>query len=602
MKPVKLITTILFLIFSLQETRAQPFNAQLANMLQDTLNSYFTQVGNIRGMSAGVYIPGQGSWTGVAGVSHTGQPIQEGMRMGIASNSKLFVAALFLKLAEDNILSLDDPISRWLPNYPNVNPAIRIRQLLNHSSGVSDPLFISPWMDTINAHPNRLFTANEVLSWLGPPLFPMGTSYGYSNVNYILAGMIAKNATGFSVSRLIRDSLLTPLNMDSTFFDVEEPASGTLAHRWWNGIDYHDTSRTGLNSAGGCSGSLFSTSSEMLQWYNALFNGQILQPASLTALTGFIGTGNPAYQYGLGISRETTQNYTYWGHGGSTWGYRSKMIYDSCLKVAVCGLTNCFPSGMEAVTFLLYRAVKNHIPGCSMNISGPVSVCQGSSNQNYTVPAIPNASSYAWTLPAGVTGSSSGNSITVNFGTVAQSGDIIVRGINSYGAGGSAVLKVSVTPRPATPVITQVGNTLSSSAPAGNQWYNAGGLISGATGLSYTITSSGSYYCIVTQSGCSSAPSNTINAVLTGIVTVGTEGSWRISPNPANHSFINSVSGIPLNNMVLTIYNAAGTRIRTEKIRQDISVISTTGMGSGIYIVELKTGKTTVRQKLLVQH
>ena len=601
MKPAKLISILFFLMNSWQESNAQSFNSQLANMLQDTLNTYFQQVGNIKGMSAGVSIPGQGNWIGVAGISHTGQPINTGMRMGIASNSKLFVSVMMLKLAEDRIISLDDPLSRWLPNYPNINPAIRIRQLLNHSSGISDPLFIAPWMDTIKAHPARMFTATEVLGWLGAPFFPAGTSYEYSNINYVLAGMIAKNATGFSIARLIRDSLFTPLSMDSTFYDVEEPASGTIAHRWWNTIDYHDTARTGLNSAAGCAGAIFSTPSEMLQWYNAVFNGQILQPSSLHELTNFIGTGNSLYQYGLGISRETTQSYTYWGHGGSTWGYRSKMMYDSCLKFSVTGLTNCFPSGMEAVTFLLYRAVKNHIPGCSSAITGLSTVCQGDNNVTYTVPPIPNATSYAWSMPAGITGSSSSNSITLNFGAAAQSGEIIVRGVNNYGPGGFTTLKVNVTPRPVPPVITQSGNILTSNVVSGNQWYNAAGIISGATNPAYTITSSGTYYCITTQNACSSSPSNSINAVLTGLIEIGNEGHWKISPNPANNSFSNVISGVPLNNITLRIYNTAGVCLKTESVRQQQITVATTDLAIGVYIIVLQSGNLNVRQKLVVQ-
>lgn len=598
---MKRILFAAFLFFSAPGAKSQSFNPLLAAMLQDTLNNYVQQVGNVKGMSAGVYIPGQGSWVGVTGISHTGQPINAGMRMGIASNSKLFVSTIMLKLAERNIISLDDPLSRWLPNYPNVNPSIRIRQLLNHSSGIADPIFISPWMDTINANPTRVFTPAEVLSWLGPPLFPAGTSYGYSNVNYILAGMIAKNATGFSIARLIRDSILTPLNMDSTFFDVEEPATGTIAHRWWNSIDYHDTSRVGLNSAGGCAGSMFSTASEMLQWYHALLSGQIIKQSSLNELTGFIATSSPTYQYGLGFSRETTLSLTYWGHGGSTWGYRSKMIYDSCLKVTVCGLTNCFPSGMEAVTFLLYRAVKNHVPGCSGAVAGPATICQGTSGVTYTVPPISNASSYAWTLPAGVTGTSNTNSITVNAGATAVSGDIIVRGVNNYGPGGSSVFKLTVTPLPPAPVITQSGNILTSTAPSGNQWYNAAGIIPGATGTTYTITASGSYYCIVTLSGCSSPASNTINAVLTGLTSVGNGGSWNLFPNPAKNILFNVVEGTPATNLQLNIYNVLGRLIRSEKINHSQQQISVENLVSGLYIVELKSALITARQKLIIQ-
>lgn len=429
-------------------TKAQTFNASLATMLQDTLNTYVAAISNIKGMSASVYIPGQGIWKGVAGLSHAGTPITSDMRFGIASNSKLFVATIMLKLAERGVLSLNDSLSKWVTiTNSNINPNIRIRQLLNHTSGISDPIFLSPWMDTINRNPTRVFTPNEVLSWVGAPLFAVGTSYGYSNINYIIAGMIAQNATGFHISRLIRDSILTPLNMDSTFYDVMESSQNVTAHRWWNSVDYHDTSRVGLNSAGGCAGALFSTSSEMAQWYTALFNRQIISLASLSELATFVSTGNATYQYGLGLSRETTQGRTYWGHGGSTWGYRSKIIYDSCLRVTVCGLTNSFPSGMDGVTFLLYRAVVNHIPGCSSPISGASVVCRGTT-VTYSVPAISRASSYNWVLPSGATGSSNSNSITVTFGATAVSGTITVTGVNAYGTGGSSSLAVTVNPKP----------------------------------------------------------------------------------------------------------------------------------------------------------
>lgn len=460
---------IFILAFSVSGLKAQTFNPLLAAMLQDTLSTYVSQISNIKGMAASVYIPGQGIWTGVVGNSYAGHPITRDMRFGIASNSKLFTSVVLLKLAEDNIISLEDSLHNWLTiTNPNINPNVTIRQLLNHSSGISDPLFSAPWMDTIRAHPTRVFTPNEVLGWVGAPLFPAGASWGYSNINYILAGMVAQSATGYHISELIRDSILTPLQMDSTFYDVEEPVNGILAHRWWNTIDYSDTSRVGLNTAGGCAGSIFSTASEMVQWYHALFNGQILTPSSINELTTFIPTDNPAYQYGLGFSRETTLGVPYWGHGGSTWGYKSKMMYDSCLHVSVAGLANSFPAGMDGVTFLLYRVVKNHIPGCSGAITGPVYVCEGTDSVTYTVPPIPNANSYVWTLPSGVTGSSNTNAITLHFGEGAGSGNIVVTGVNNYGPGGSSSIGVTLIPAPAVNGTAQTcyGSTATYTTPA----------------------------------------------------------------------------------------------------------------------------------------
>lgn len=502
---MKQITWLSFFLLIGQTVYSQIFNPLLANMLQDTLDTYVAQIGNIKGMEASVYIPEQGIWTGIAGDSYTGQPITSDMRMGIASNTKLFVATTLLLLEEENVLSLNDPLSQWLPAYDNINPNITIEQLLRHTSGISDPIFVSPWMDTIMANPTRVFTPEEVVGWVAAPMFAPGTSWGYSNINYILAGMVAQSATGEHISQHIRNHILVPLNMDSTFYDVQEPENGVLAHRWWNGVDYNDTSRVGLNTAGGCAGSLFSTSCEMVQWYNALFSGQLLSQASFNKMTTFVSTNAPTYQYGLGLARETTQGKTYWGHGGSTWGYRSKMIQDTCSGVSVCGLTNSYPSGMDAVTFLLYRVVKNHIPGCANSLNGLNAVCAGTNDVIYSVPPILNASSYIWVLPSGAVGSSNTNSISVDFEPGATSGNITVRGVNDYGTGGFAQLYVSVQAMP-MPTIAQNGTIASSAIVCANQTYtystpNIAGSTYNWTAIGGTITNGQGTHTISVQWG-----------------------------------------------------------------------------------------------------
>ena len=493
--------------------KAQTFNPLLAAMLQDTLHTYVSQISNIKGTSVSVYVPGQGIWQGAEGMSQAGQPITPAMKFGIASNTKLFVSTAMLILAENNIINLNDSLRRWLPPYPNVNPNITIRQLLNHTSGVSDPIFVSPLVDTIKAYPTRVFTPNEVLNYLGAPTFAPGAGWSYSNVNYILAGMIAQSATGFHISEIIRDSILTPLNLQESFYDVREATTGVLVHRWWNGVDYHDTSRVSLNTAGGAAGAIFSTSSEMAQWYAALFSERVLNQSSMAELTTFSATSNPSYQYGLGLARETTQGLTYYTHGGDTWGYKSKMMHDPCLGTNVCVLSNSFPSGISAVAFLLYRVVKNHIPGCCGAISGMNVVCAGTS-VTYAVPPIPNATSYSWTLPPGATGTSATNSITVNFGANSVSGSITVTGTNNYGPGGSSSLRVNVVPLPAAAIVAG-GRThicagesvaLSVASPGaglGYQWRKNGVNIQGAVAADYSATMTGEYkVVIINASGC----------------------------------------------------------------------------------------------------
>ncbi|MBK8846594.1 MAG: serine hydrolase [Bacteroidetes bacterium] len=538
-------------------SNAQSFNQQLATLLQDSLNHYFTAINNIKGMSAAVYVPGQGTWQGVAGVSHAGQPITNNMKFGLASISKLYLSTIMLKLAEKNIVNLNDPIQSWIPSYSNINPNITIRQLLNHTSGVADPFFISPWFDTIKNNPTRVFTPHEVLGWVGAPYFAPGTGWSYSNTNYVIAGMIIQNATGIHLSKLIRDSILTPLNLTNTFYDVSEPEIPVIAHRWWNGVDYHDTSRVGLNTAVGYAGAMFSTPKEVDLFYNALFSGQLLNANSLAELTNFVATTSPFYQYGLGISKETTQGYTYWGHGGDTWGYKNKVIYDNCSGIAVCGLSNAYPSGISAVVFILYRVVKNAIPGCNGVLTGPASVCKGQQQVTYMVTPITNATSYVWSLPGGFAGTSATNTITVNISSTAVSGNVTVRGSNQYGEGASAQLSVTVNNLPnatitaAGPIAFCKGQnvTLNAISVANQtyQWKKANNIIAAATNSSYVANSGGTYKVTVTNSitGCSRTTPNGIQVTVNGLpsASITPQGPTTFCPGGSVNLLANSGSG-----------------------------------------------------------
>ncbi|MBK7761895.1 MAG: serine hydrolase [Bacteroidetes bacterium] len=497
----KLIILLCFLF--VHQAKAQTFNPLLAAKLQFTLDSLVSSFANTKGMSASVYCPGVGIWQGTSGLSHSGQPITSQMLFGIASNAKLFTATLLLKLAERNVLQLDDSLHEWLPSFQYVDSNITIRQLLSHRSGLSDPFFTTALLDSIQSHPTHYYTPIEVLSWLGPPVYSPGVSYNYSNMNYILAGMVAESATGIDVSQLIRDSILNPLQLDSTFYDIEEPIIGTIAHRWNDGIDIHNTSRISLSSAGGPAGAIFSTAIEMVQWYKALMGGEVISQYSIAEMSNFMLPGN----YGLGLAKFTFFGRTAWGHGGSTIGYKSRMIYDPCTKAAVCGLSNSSPSAVDGITALLYKVLLDYLPDCAGIITGASNVCQGQNSVSYSVPAIPHATSYQWSLPSGISGSSMSNTITVNVSSIAVSGMITVKGVNAYGVGAESTLAVNVDPSPVvTTSLSSItvcsGQTIVLSANgATNYVWQPGAMVGSSiivsplTSTNYTVT--GSF-----QNGC----------------------------------------------------------------------------------------------------
>ena len=111
MKKLLFISIILASIQS--NTIAQTFDTIWANRFQTVLDSIVT-ANNIKGASAALYVPGQGTWTGVSGISSPGVPITEDMRFGIGSNTKTFIATLVLKLQELGLLSIDDSIYQYL--------------------------------------------------------------------------------------------------------------------------------------------------------------------------------------------------------------------------------------------------------------------------------------------------------------------------------------------------------------------------------------------------------------------------------------------------------------------------------------------------------
>lgn len=343
--------------------KAQTFNPILAGKLQNKIDSIRT-ANNLKGISACIIYPGVGTWKGVTGISHGGFTITPEMEFGIGSNTKLFTGVLLLKLAENNLINLNDSLYKYLPNYTNVNPNITIRQLLNHTSGLADVNDVIGYTDSILTNPNRIYLPSEVMTWVGPPLFPAGTGWNYSNTNYILAGMIAESVTGKKYGKLLHDSILSPLKLDSTFLGVYDTILYTIAHPWQLGVDKFSTPRKALNSVAWSAGAMYSTSGEMAQWYKALMNGKILKSTSFGEMTTFVGSGN----YGVGLYSASVLGRTVWHHTGTIWGgYNSSMVYDTTSGIVISVLINQIPAQPFQVSTLLLSTLLNNSIGIPEN-------------------------------------------------------------------------------------------------------------------------------------------------------------------------------------------------------------------------------------------
>jgi len=252
------------------------------------------------------------------------------------------------------------------------------------------------------------------------------------------------------------------------------------------------------------------------------------------------------------------------------------------------------------------------LPAAAGNISGSAAVCQGSTGVIYSVSTIAGATSYTWSVPAGatITGGNNTNSITVNFGMTAVSGNVTVYGSNSCGSGAvSPSFYVTVNTIPPTPVAGATNDTVASSAPMGNQWYftstlgGTGTAIPGATGQVYIAMQTGWYWSVVTLNSCSSDPSNRVYVVMVGMEEL-TAGSFNVYPVPNDGRFTASIVTPYQESFAILIYNKLGQRIFEQRdvqvngeFKQAIDLRPTP---SGIYTVVFQNNDHKVIRKVLI--
>jgi len=230
------------------------------------------------------------------------------------------------------------------------------------------------------------------------------------------------------------------------------------------------------------------------------------------------------------------------------------------------------------------------------SISGDSIVCAGEEGVVYSVSPNPDSQHYSWILPAGVTGTSTTNSIAVNFDLSSQSGNITVKGYNVCGDGIASGLSIIVNAAVATPSITINGDNLHSNAITGNQWYDQTGLISGAINQDFLVTSNGNYYVIVTLNSCNSDPSNTIQVTNTGISSNDGNMPVNVYPNPFFNE-LNLESESSMNPVNFEIYNSFGQIVSKGTLLKKTTILASS-LPPGVYSIKLENGKKMAIKKV----
>jgi uncharacterized protein (TIGR02145 family) len=260
--------------------------------------------------------------------------------------------------------------------------------------------------------------------------------------------------------------------------------------------------------------------------------------------------------------------------------------------ITVNGNNSCGDGALSALTITV-----NPLPETPGSIIGIETLCQGQDSVSYSVSDITNAISYVWSLPEGAIGTSSINTISVDYSNTAVSGIISVKGNNSCGDGQITGMPVIVNAKPATPVIIQNGNILQSDVIIGNQWYNSIGLVNDSINQEYTAIANDTYYNIVTANGCISDTSNSIIVIGIGIETNDFSTAFIVYPNPVLNELIIESRGIGTKTG-FEILNASGKTVYKGSLMYKV-ILQTLDFTPGVYLLKLENGKSYEYKKII---
>lgn len=304
---------------------------------QSAINSREKHNKGYGGVSLGVWSP-PSAWLyqGSAGDAWVDGPeMTPDATFEIASITKTFTAVAIIQLAEEGRLSLDDPMNDYLPelmtgllvvNGQDEGPNITLRQLLQHTSGLpdywADPPFVEPGVNSFlrafMADTQRVWEPLELIDYARDlnPIGRPGEVWHYSDTNYVLLGLLLEKLEGKPYDVVIRDRILTPLNLSDTYLSYHETATSdkTESHRYEFHEDLYQVPRQSADWAGG---GLVSSQQDLALFLGGMADGTLLSAARLDEMLEDVPIGYPDYSYGLGLFLiDFGAHKKVWGHEG----------------------------------------------------------------------------------------------------------------------------------------------------------------------------------------------------------------------------------------------------------------------------------------------
>ena len=261
------------------------------------------------------------------------------MRYSIGSISKQFTSTALLLLSEEGKLSLDDKVSRWLPDINNANQ-VTLREVLSMTAGYQDfwpEDYVMPSM-------MKPTTAPDILNgWARKPLdFEPGTKWQYSNTSYVIAGVILEQVAGTSLTDFLQKRIFAPLEMKDVYNSdaAALPAGEPTRYQRFGLGPVRPAPKEGKGWMF-AAGELAMTATDLAKWDISMIEQTVLKPSSYHEMEKEVLLKNDAgTRYGLGVGVSLVKGRRVISHGGEVSGFTAENVVYPDDHAAVVVLTN----------------------------------------------------------------------------------------------------------------------------------------------------------------------------------------------------------------------------------------------------------------------
>ena len=299
------------------------------------------------GAQASVRVPGHAPWNGVAGFNRPGERMRPELMIGTGSISKMYTAIAAMLLVDERRIALSDTLGRWFPDAANINPAVTLRQVLQQTSGLGDYATNPAFRQAVSAYPEHEWRPEEILPYIGAPLFAPGKGWNAANTNRVLLGLIVERETGAPLASFLRARIFG--HSPSSWLSGDGPTPELLAAQWYvdsAGVRQEFDAKRMTRSVMSSRREIQASAADIARFGERVFIGDLLSDGLRARMLetvppdgkipGETGGGLGIRRYGRLGPLERTM----YGHSGANLNNGSLLLFDPATRIVVAVTIN----------------------------------------------------------------------------------------------------------------------------------------------------------------------------------------------------------------------------------------------------------------------